>query len=202
MIDVDVNVNQSIMSRPLLSELPVLVGRRCRLRELQPGDAPALQRHADDEAVWRNLFDGFPRPYTLAHAEAWCGGESRLPAFGHVWGIEIAVPGGHEVIGCVGAHPLDGWLRCNAEVGYWIGRAHWRQGITSEALALVSDWAFATLPEVTRLFAPIFAWNAGSQAVAARAGYQLEGRMPRSAIKAGEVIDRVVCARYRPASVH
>jgi RimJ/RimL family protein N-acetyltransferase len=184
--------------------LPVLAGRRCVLRELRPSDAASLQRHADDEAVWRNLFEGFPRPYTLADAEAWCGGQSREPAFGFVWGIEVGgeVHGdnGAEVAGCIGLVPRAGWERCNAEVGYWLGRAHWRRGIASEALALVTAWAWQALPELTRIFAPIFAWNEGSQAVARKCGFVLEGRMPRSAIKAGRVIDRVVYATYRPGA--
>ncbi len=173
--------------------LPLLQGERCRLRELRPADAPSLQRHADDEAVWRNLFDGFPHPYTLAHAEAWCSGGSREPMFGHVWGIEVD----GEVIGCIAVVPQAGWLRCNAEVGYWIGRAFWGRGIASEALSLVTAWAFDSLPELTRLYAPIFARNEASQAVARRCGYVKEADMPMSAIKAGEVIDRVQYAAYR-----
>ena len=178
---------------------PSLQGQRCRLRELRPGDAPALQRHADDEAVSRNLFEGFPHPYTLADAQAWCGGGWRVG--GHVWAIEsIDAPG--ELIGCIGLQPEAGWLRCNAEVGYWLGQAFWRRGICSEALRLVSEWAWSEQPELSRLYAPIFSWNQGSQAVARSAGYMLEARWPQSAFKAGRLIDRVVWAAYRePASV-
>ena len=133
---------------------PTLVGSRCVLRALRSGDAPALQRNADDEAVWRNLFEGFPRPYTLADAQAWCDGA-------------------------------------------WRGRGEAVWGITSQALALATDWTFKHSAEITRVYAPIFTWNEGSQGVARSCGYQLEGRMPQSAIKDGRVIDRVVYARYR-----
>jgi ribosomal-protein-alanine N-acetyltransferase len=173
--------------------VPLLEGRRCRLRALRPADAPSIQRHADDESVWRNLFEGFPRPYTLADAQAWCAKDARSSAVELVWGIDVA----GEAIGCIGLRPDAGWLRCNAEVGYWIGRAHWGRGIAGEALGLVTRWAWQAHPELTRLYAPIFAWNAGSQAVARKAGYTLEGRLPRSAIKAGQVIDRVQFAAYR-----
>ncbi len=175
--------------------LPVLQGSLCRLRGLTLADAPALRRHADDPAVAINLFEGFPSPYTLTEAERWCGTMHREPIFGHVWGIAV----GGEVIGCVSVRPDAGWMRCNAEVGYWIGQAHWRRGIASEALGLVSDWAWANLPEVTRLYAPIFARNNGSQAVARRCGYQLEGVLRQSLIKNGQVIDRALWARYRNA---
>jgi [ribosomal protein S5]-alanine N-acetyltransferase len=179
-------------------ELPTLVGLRCTLRPLVPEDAASIARHADDEGVWRNLFEGFPRPYTMAHAEVWCGEEHRKPAYGHVWAIDVS----GQAVGCCSVRQDAGGLRCNAEVGYWIGRAHWGRGIASEALALLTAWAWAQRPEVTRLYAPIFAWNAGSQAVARRCGYVKEADLPQSARKDGRVIDRVLFAAYRavPAS--
>ena len=171
---------------------PTLAGSQCVLRALRPGDAPALQRQADDEAVRRNLFEGFPGPYTLADAQAWCGGGWR-DGGDVVWGIALQ----DEVIGCIGVRSDKGWLRCNAEVGYWIGQAFWRRGIASEALALVTGWTFTHGAGITRLYAPIFAWNEGSQGVARACGFRLEGTMPKSAIKDGRVIDRVTYARYR-----
>ena len=177
--------------------VPVLAGPRCTLRPLRPGDAPSLAQHANDEGVWRNLFDGFPHPYTLADAQAWCDGGHRQPSVGHVWAITVD----DQAIGCCGVRPDSGWLACNAEVGYWIGRTFWRQGVASNALALISDWALTTLPQVMRLYAPIFGWNEGSQAVARHCGYALEGRHPVSALKAGQLIDRVVYGRYRPGAI-
>ncbi len=184
------------MTTATATPLPTLQGDRCRLREFQPSDAASIQRHADDVTVWRNLFDGFPRPYTLEHAKAWCSGGSRSAAMGFVWCIEVE----REAIGCIGLRPDAGWLRCNAEVGYWIGRAYWRRGITSEALTLVTRWAWSALPEVTRLYAPIYATNVASQKLAEYCGYTLEAHMPQSAIKAGRVIDRVQYAIYRGAA--
>ena len=183
---------------PTFDQVPVLKGRRCILRALNGDDAPSLARHADDEAVWRNLFEGFPRPYTLADAKSWCSAEHRGQSAGYVWAI---VPiGSQDMGGCIGLRVEGGWLRCNAEVGYWLGQTHWRRGITSEALQLVTRWAWSALPELTRIYAPIFAWNEGSQAVARSAGFQLEAHLPQSAIKAGRVIDRVQFATYRTST--
>jgi len=177
----------------LRAPLPSLQGERCLLRALVPADAPALAVHANDPAVARNLFDGFPQPYTMAAATAWTTHESHSGDFGRVWGV--VVDGG--VIGCIGLHQGEGWMRCNAEIGYWIGQAHWRRGITSDAVRQVTDWAFAAVPELTRVFAPIFAWNDGSQAVMRKCGYVREGELKQSAIKDGQVIDRVLWAAYR-----
>jgi RimJ/RimL family protein N-acetyltransferase len=58
-------------------------------------------------------------------------------------------------------------------------------------------WA-CSLPVVQRLVAPIFARNAASQRVAAKAGYVLEALQPRSLIKGGRAIDVTLYAAYRP----
>ena len=156
------------MAAPV-DELPTLAGARCVLRALRPADAPAIALHANDAALVRNLHDGFPHPYTLAHAQAWCGGQHRELAFGHVWAITV----GDAAIGCTGVLPGSGLLACNAEVGYWIGQAFWGRGIAADALGLASAWAWGQLPAVQRLFAPIHARNPASQRVAAKAGYVL-----------------------------
>ena len=177
--------------------VPTLEGERCVLRALRIEDAASLARHADNAAVWRNLFEGFPRPYTLADAQAWCDATRRSARVGFVWGIEVAGNESREVAGCIGLRPDAGWLRCNAEIGYWLGEAHWRRGIVTEAAVRVTAWAWATQPEITRIYAPIFAWNEGSQRVARKAGYALEANLPQSAIKSGRLIDRVQYAAYR-----
>ena len=173
--------------------LPILQGERCLLRALVPEDAPALVTHANNPAVARNLFDGFPQPYDLEAATAWAGHEANSGNFGRVWAI--VVDGG--LVGCIGLRQDAGWLRCNAEIGYWIGEAFWRRGITGDAVRQVTDWAFAAVPEITRIYAPIFGWNEGSQAVVRRCGFVREATLPQSAIKNGQVIDRVLWATYR-----
>jgi len=121
------------------SPLPVLQGERCLLRALVPEDAPALVAHADNPAVARKLFDGFPQPYDLAAATAWASHEANSGAFGRVWAI--VVDGG--LIGCIGLKQERGWLRCNAEIGYWIGEPFWRRGIASDAVRQVTHIADA-----------------------------------------------------------
>jgi [ribosomal protein S5]-alanine N-acetyltransferase len=172
---------------------PELQSARLRLRGLVESDAQDLQRHADDEQVWRNMFEGFPRPYTLADAISWCTHGAHDAKMGYVWGIESDA----NIIGCVGVRQDEGWLRCNAEVGYWIGRNHWGNGVAPEALGLVMAWAESNLQDVTRIYAPIFSWNNASQSVVQKNGFVKEAILPKSAIKAGQIIDRVVWAKYR-----
>jgi RimJ/RimL family protein N-acetyltransferase len=175
--------------------LPTLAGHRCTLRPLRIADAPSLQRHADDPAVAHNLFDGFPQPYTLAQAEAWCGHQHLEPQFAHVLGIVVERD---EVAGCISVTPQQGLWACSATVGYWLGRAYWGRGVAGEALALISAWAWGALPQITRLWMPIYARNGASQAVARKAGYRLEGQLGLAVRKLGMAIDAVQYGQTRP----
>jgi RimJ/RimL family protein N-acetyltransferase len=105
---------------------------------------------------------------------------------------------GGDVAGCISVMPERGLWRGSACIGYWLGQAHWRQGIVSEALALVTSWAWTHLPQVSRLYMPIYARNAGSRGVALRAGYVQEAYLPHAICKAGESIDAVLHGAYRP----
>lgn len=176
-----------------MQTLPVLQSDRIKLRKLEAEDAVSLQKYADDELVWRNLFEGFPSPYTLADALAWCIEGAHHPKMGYVWGIELD----SHIVGCISVMQDKGWLRCNAELGYWIGRKYWGQGVTSEALSLLMGWASVHLNEVTRFYAPVFSLNTASQKVLQKNGFVQEAVMQKSAIKAGQVIDRIVWAKYR-----
>jgi RimJ/RimL family protein N-acetyltransferase len=80
-----------------------------------------------------------------------------------------------------------------AEVGYWIGQAHWGKGIATEALRCLSRYAFETF-DLVRLQAPVFEWNRASARVAEKAGYKLEGRLRESVFKNGRVADSFMYA--------
>ena len=80
--------------------------------------------------------------------------------------------------------------RVSAEIGYWLGEPFWGRGIVTEALIAVTRYAIAT-HGLTRVFAVPFASNTASCRVLEKAGYVLEGRLRRSAIKDGQIIDQL-----------
>jgi len=163
----------------------------CQLRPLASSDATSLAEHANDREVWLNLRDRFPHPYTVPDAEQYIANLVAQPvqtSFG------IIVDG--AAAGSVGLMLGDDIERCSAEIGYWLGRRYWGHGIMSEAVAAVTSYAFAQL-ELIRIFAVPFTTNAASVRVLEKAGYVCEGRMCRSAIKAGVVLDQFLYARTR-----
>ena len=164
------------------------------LRAWRESDAQALARHANNPAVWRNMSDGFPHPYTLEIAQHWVR-QGHVDFGGDNWAIALD----DEAVGGCGIHPGSGAFRCNAEIGYWLAQAHWGRGIGTLVAQALTERAFAD-PSITRVFAPVHAYNPASVRVLEHCGFVREGLLRLSAVKAGAVIDRVLMARYRSDS--
>lgn len=164
---------------------------RALLRPWRLADRPALLRHADDPDVARNLR-ALPHPYDGAAADAWLAHAAADPAPAGVWAVEVD----GQAAGCIALERGADVEACGAEVGYWLGRAYWGRGLATEALRAVTAAAWGE-PDLGRLYAGVFSWNAASMRVLEKAGYRREAVLVRSGVKDGAVFDRVVYALTR-----
>lgn len=162
-----------------------------QLRSLEPADAPSLARHANNRAIWRNVRDRFPHPYTLADAEAWI----RL-AMDQQPETIFAIASDAEAFGCIGFELQSDVHRRSAEVGYWLGEPFWGQGIATGALKTLTEYAFAEFGLV-RLYAHVYEWNPASARVLEKAGFAYEGCLRKSVTKDGQTIDQWLYAMVR-----
>lgn len=159
------------------------------IRDWRHSDAPALARHANNPRVWANLRDRFPSPYTLDEAEAWVRHCTRVtPATDFAIAVEGEAIGG---IGVVLQHDVE---RTGAETGFWLGEAWWGRGIMTAAVSAFAPWALEHY-RLTRLYAHVFEFNTASARVLEKAGFILEGRLRKAAVKQGRVIDQFLYAR-------
>jgi RimJ/RimL family protein N-acetyltransferase len=156
-------------------------------------DAASIAVAANDRRIWLQLRDLFPHPYRLADAEQYIG---RVGSVDPPLSLAIIVEG--LAVGGVGLQLMTDVNRRSAEVGYWLGAGYWGRGIASEAVTLVTEWAFGA-HGLLRIFAQPFAGNLASRRVLEKSGYELEGTMRRSAIKDGEVRDQCLYARLTKA---
>jgi RimJ/RimL family protein N-acetyltransferase len=148
-------------------------------------DVDSLARHANNHKIWMNLRDAFPHPYEKHHARDYIRSMiQREPQTN----LAIAVEG--EAVGGVGFVLHTDVERVSAEIGYWLAEPFWGRGIVTEALTAVTRHAIDT-HGLTRVYALPFAWNAASCRVLEKAGYVLEARLRRSAIKNGELTDQM-----------
>jgi RimJ/RimL family protein N-acetyltransferase len=160
----------------------------CQVRSWRKTDAESLALHANNRSVWINLRDRFPHPYTLADAKTFI---RRVRAGARETVFAIAVEG--LAVGGIGFTLREDVERVSAEIGYWLGEAYWNRGITTAALAAVTAHAIQA-HDLTRVYALPFAWNVASCRVLEKTGYVCEGRMRRSAIKDGRVVDQLLYA--------
>lgn len=170
-----------------MMELPLDCGP-CSLRRWREADAPALHRHANSPEVWHNLRDSFPERYTIEDARNWI---RFIATAGPALHLAIEVAG--EAVGGVSLEIGPDIERCSAEIGYWIGKHHWGEGIATAAVRGATEYALAVLP-LTRIFALPFLRNPASLRVLEKAGYTREAVLRRSAMKEGVVLDRVLYA--------
>jgi len=161
-----------------------LVLDTCEVRSWEAGDIPSLVEQANNRKIWRNLRDHFPHPYTAADGRRFL---KNVRATTPETMFAIAVD--RNAVGGIGFVPQKDVERVSAEVGYWLGEAYWGRGIATDALIAVTKHAVERYG-LTRVFALPFAWNVASCRVLEKAGYTLEARLRKSAIKDGEVTDQ------------
>jgi [ribosomal protein S5]-alanine N-acetyltransferase len=166
--------------------------RVIQIREWRHADAADLAKLADDRAVWLGLRDVFPHPYGIGDALAFIAFAERMDPR-----TLLAIEADGELAGGIGYTRRTDVERIGAEVGYWLGRGFWGRGIATAALKLLTAHAFATDPELRRLWAVPFARNAASARVLEKCGYRLEGTLRQSAIKDGVVGDQLLYAIVR-----
>ena len=168
-----------------------IVLEKAVIRDWKKHDADSIVRHANDRAVWRNLMDRFPHPYTRADAQDWLrfAGEQKPPT-----NFAIEVEG--YAAGGIGFRVGEDVHRRSAEIGYWLGKAYWGRGIVTAALKSLTDYAFQHA-DLCRIQACVFAWNPASARVLEKAGYTFEGRMAKSVTKDGETTDQLIYAIVR-----
>lgn len=162
-----------------------------QVRSFRADDAEALARNANNRNVSRNLRDHFPYPYELSDARDWIGfATSQAPE------TNFAIANQNELMGGIGITLKSDVNRLSAEIGYWLGERHWGQGIATAALQAMTAWAFAEF-DLVRLYGEVFEWNHASGRVLEKAGYELEGRLRKSIIKDGQIIDALLYATVR-----
>ena len=164
-----------------------------RLRPWRREDKQALLRHADSRKVWRNLADRFPHPYTEDDAERWFALAAQAGP-----DVRLAIERRGEAVGGIGVDAGEGVFRHTGRIGYWLGEAHWGEGVATAAVRALVTRLFDG-GRFERLETAVYAWNPASMRVLEKSGFAREGTLRRSVYKDGEFVDSVLFAALRGA---
>ena len=140
------------------------------LRALRAEDAAQLHRLVNDWEVARMLAR-VPFPYSRELADDWIASTRAQIEAGTAW--HLAITRDDALVGCVGLTTTRDAPR-HAELGYWVGRRHWGQGIGPQAAGRLARWALANL-DIDVLHASVLEENKRSAAVLTRMGFLEDG---------------------------
>lgn len=150
------------------------------LRPWRDGDQAALVQHANSRAIWENLGNGFPHPYTPLAADWWIDDCACAPESD----VRLAIEIDGEAAGGIGLERLCLLSPHTYRIGYWLGEAFWGRGIVTAAVQLLTDYAFDEM-NARRIEAQVYEWNPSSRRVLEKCGYDFEGTMRQAVYKEG-----------------
>lgn len=171
------------------------VNDRVYLAPITGNDLHNLVKHANDEDVSRNLC-AMPYPYQLSDAVDWVEHvKKNKQEFGYQTNWSIYKSNG-ELIGGIGRHVRYGTESHKDEIGYWLGRTYWGEGIMTDVVRVYSDHLMKH-EGLIRLEAVVFERNMASAAVLEKCGYEFEGTLKKAYKIGGEYLNGRVYALVR-----
>jgi ribosomal-protein-alanine N-acetyltransferase len=145
---------------------------RLRLRALLPDDAPAVHAYAFDPEVARFL------PWRPHSSELFAKGLVKVMTQPQFLNWAMTKPPADLAVGMVFLHSFSKQHQ-KAEVAFNLARAHWNQGLATEAAGAVLQFAFRQLG-LNRIEALCMPENLSSRKVLEKLGLAFEGRMRKA----------------------
>ncbi|MDQ2042834.1 GNAT family N-acetyltransferase [Pseudoalteromonas sp. 20-92] len=163
------------------------------LRDFKAQDAPFIINTLNDEQVTRYLSSKIPFPYTQADADWWINQGSKN-------GIIKAIVVNGEFAGCIGITSGEFEYSHSGEIGYWLNKTYWGQGIITRAIELTCEEAFAQ-SNLNRIFGAVFAGNTGSMKALTKSGFEQEAVLKQAIYKNGVFYNNHIFSKLKADSL-
>lgn len=161
------------------------------IRPWKETDIDNLVKYANNYNIAKNMTDAFPHPYTRQDGERFITAAIQTqPA------ILFAIDVNGQAVGSIGFFPQSDIHAKNAEMGYWLAQEYRGQGIMTQAVNKLVEYAFDNF-DITRIFARPFGTNTASQRVLEKSGFTLEACFKKALFKHGEFIDEMIYAKRK-----
>lgn len=148
--------------------LPITTSRLI-LRQPVPEDAISFAEIANNMTIASQMSD-LPHPYTQKNAESWIAA-TRANTDMRKISILVTLKADGMI---AGAASIVSNENGDSEINYFLGEAHWGNGLATEAAQGIIDHAFCT-QDFERIAGRCRAANGGSRRVLEKCGFQFTG---------------------------
>jgi [ribosomal protein S5]-alanine N-acetyltransferase len=175
-----------------MDHLPVTA--HISLSEIRPSDKAAYIEHLKEKAIYDHTLR-IPFPYTEADAEEWLALVQKTTQE-HGQPVNWAIRNEADyLIGGIGFDGLAIGKSHRAEIGYWLAKPYWGQGIMTAVVRKTCEFAFAQW-NLLKITAHVFAFNPASARVLEKCGFEQEGYLKKHHRKDGRLIDARLYALF------
>lgn len=172
------------------------VNERVYLSALQPADKGALVEYLNDRDIYEATLR-IPYPYAEADADRFLQLDADATAkHGHLVHFAIRDVSDALIGGC-GFEGLAYGHR--AEIGYWLAKPFWGQGIMTTVVRALCAYAFSEW-NLVRITAHVFTFNKRSARVLEKNGFQFEGLLRKHHQKGGQFVDSLLYAKVKQST--
>jgi len=171
-----------------MQNYPELQTRRLILRGFRETDAPTVQTLAGAVEVAKMTLN-IPHPYADGMAESWIATHQQELASGTGVVFALVRRKDQQLVGALGLVITSHFSR--AELGYWIGKPFWGQGLATEAAREVLRFGFQDL-QLNKIHASHMTRNPASGRVMQKIGMQQEGLLKQHALKWDQFVDLAI----------
>ena len=109
--------------------------------------------------------------------------------------LDWVIEADNEYVGGIGIHDIN-WDKQKAEIGYWIGKNYWGQGIATKAVKQLVKLLFKKY-KFMRISGLAYVTNLASQRVLEKAGFKYEGTLKKNVKRNGKFFDDKLYAIVR-----
>ena len=157
------------------------------LSEIGHNDKAAYLTHLKEKEIYDNTLS-IPFPYTEEDADFWIDlnlkrlKEQSTP-------VAFAIRRADGLL--IGGAGLDGLKIGNthkAEIGYWLAKPYWGNGLMTLTVNRLCEHAFKNW-HLKRIAAHVYERNRGTQRVLEKNEFQLEGKIRQYDLKDGQLLD-------------
>ncbi|WP_435276252.1 GNAT family N-acetyltransferase [Psychrobium sp. nBUS_13] len=124
------------------------------LREFTVDDAPHIVNYLNDSEVTQYITATIAHPYTSSDAQSWIEFSDNNP-------LIRAIECNGAFVGCISATAGRFEYSHSAELGYWLGREYWEQGIGTQAVQLFIDY-LKSVTSLSRVYVSVVTRNTRS----------------------------------------